>query len=1458
MLKRFTPVPLAVLAMLVLSAPASALVTHVFDGSFNGAEALGGPFTSVLSIAVDNSNGPSRGDVWVAQENALEVFGGGVPNAVIDKFEADGKYAKAQITGTSGEPKPFAIFTASERQQFSGIAVDSSSGPNRGEVYVADVEHGVVDRFGASGAYECQITGSATASASECNGVTGSKTPAGSFVPEAVTVNPANGDLYVSDGAVNSTGSVHGVIDEFSASGAYLTQVVQSAGEAYESHVSEMAVDSAGDLYVDEGSELRKYNSKGELVSTPDGVNVWGVAVDPSTGGLDEGVEASPAYIGEYDAAGKLHARVGEGQIPVSPIGLAVGPTTIYGFGFEAPSGSVAMFGPATLPNVSVGKASTTTETTGTLNAMVEPDAVHSGGPVTACEFEYGTTTAYGQTVPCEQQTPYNTAQSASRKIEGLTPDTEYHFRVSATDAGENVVKGGTAYSEEESFITRGPATITPETAGESDRGASKTATVKAFIDPFGYETSCQVQYVSEKEFQASGYAHASTVACTESELPAEFGERTVTAHPTGLLLDSAYHYRFVAVNQSKVGTTYGSDQTLTTFGIESFAFESVDQEGKPYTQAGGHPYQWNIKFGLNTSEEVPDANMKDVVTELPVGFIGDATATPQCTGYAASHAECDGASQVGVLTLHLEYVESIGAGHTVPYQAPETIEVPVFNMVPPPGVPAQLSADVAGFADVYIDVNVRTGGDYGLVSVVHNASTARLVKGVWLRLWGVPAEKSHEHERYCPEEGSTGLNGEQIKDYRAPCGDSAQPIPFLTNPSACGGPSTAKIHIDSWAEPGEYAGFTDSEVPATTGCEHLAFEPKLTVQPENEVADSPSGLWVELHVPQNDSPEGLSSSAMKKAVVALPPGVSVSPSAADGLTGCSPEEIGLNNVEPAHCPDASKIGTVEINTPLIYPTLKGEAYIAEQNNNPFGSMVAIYVAAEANGARVKLAGKVELNPVTGQMTTTFDNTPQVPFENFRLYFFGGPRGPLAMPISCGTFSSSSELTPWGAPESGPPADPGDFFTINSGCTGGFAPKFVAGVTDPQAGAYTSYVLSFSREDGEGEPAGLTMSLPPGLLGKVGEVPLCSDTDANAGTCPAASQIGTVEAGAGPGSNPLFLPGKIYLTGPYKGGPYGSAVVVPAIAGPYNLGNVVVRQSLRIDPNDAHVQIVSDPFPTIVDGVPLRMRRVDITLNRPQFMLNPTSCEPKSITGTLSSVAGTVAPVESRFQLTNCGALAFKPDLAPSTSGHTSRANGASLDVTLTYPKNSVGREANIRSVKVDLPKQLPSRLTTLQKACPDSVFNANPAACPLLSRVGTATATTPLMPVTLTGPAYFVSHGGAKFPELIVVLSGDNITVYLHGETFISPSGITSSTFRNLPDVPIGVFHLTLPQGPDSALAATGNLCTTKLAMPTSFVAENGLSFKQSTPIAVTGCPRHKVAKKASKRHKGNKHKKK
>jgi hypothetical protein len=458
-------------------------------------------------------------------------------------------------------------------------------------------------------------------------------------------------------------------------------------------------------------------------------------------------------------------------------------------------------------------------------------------------------------------------------------------------------------------------------------------------------------------------------------------------------------------------------------------------------------------------------------------------------------------------------------------------------------------------------------------------------------------------------------------------------------------------------------------------------------------------------------------------------------------------------------------------------------------------------------------------------------------------------------------YTTHGEVEPWSFPDSGPVGTPFDSYVINENCATGFVPAFEGGSTNLQAGAYTPFVGSFSRQDNDQELGGLTMSLPPGLLANVASVPLCGEAQANAGTCPASSQVGTVEAGAGPGPNPLFVPGKIYLTGPYKGGPYGLSVVVPADPGPFNFGLVVVRQSIRIDPTDAHVIVVSDPFPTILDpvgangqttGIPIKLRRVDFNVNRPGFTFNPTNCDKLRVGGAITSDQGASSALAVPFQVTNCATLKFAPKFAVSTSGQTSRAGGASLAVKLTYPNAPFGSQANIARVKVELPKRLPSRLTTLQKACTSAQFEANPAGCPAASIVGHAKASTPILPVPLEGPAYFVSHGGEAFPSLIMVLQGSGVTLDLVGSTFINKAGITSSTFKTVPDAPVGAFELTLPQGRFSALAANGNLCRGSLLMPTEFVAQNGAEIHQSTKIAVTDCGHAKHAKKAkrSSRH--------
>ncbi len=613
--------------------------------------------------------------------------------------------------------------------------------------------------------------------------------------------------------------------------------------------------------------------------------------------------------------------------------------------------------------------------------------------------------------------------------------------------------------------------------------------------------------------------------------------------------------------------------------------------------------------------------------------------------------------------------------------------------------------------------------------------------------------------------------------------------------------------------------------------------------------------------MPQNQNPEGLAEADLKDATVTLPAGLELNPSAANGLEACSEAQVGYlpgKSAEVGHpqftpdaatCPDASKVGSVEVVTPLLDHAIKGGVYLASQDANPFKSLLALYIAIHdpVSGVVLKLPGKVTADPTTGQLTATFAENPQLPFEDMKLEFFGGERASLMTPPACGQYAASASFASWAQPASpvSPFVKP---FTISSGCAPGFSPSFTAGTVSNTAGSFSPFLLSFARNDGEQQIKGLTFTMPPGASAKLAGVPECSDANAAAGTCPEASRIGSVTVGSGAGS-PFFLKGSVYLTGPYNGGPFGEAVVVPANAGPFHLGNVVVRGSIRVDSHTAQATIVSDPFPQFVGstGIPTDVRRVDVTLDRPGFTFNPTSCAELHTTGTLTSVGGASAPLSQRFQAADCRALAFKPKFQVSTSAKHSRKNGARLDVKIVYPKAPWGSQANIRSVKVNLPKQLPSRLTTLQKACPEATFNANPASCPAGSRVGTAKAVTPVLPVSLNGPAYFVSHGGAKFPELIVVLQGDGVTVDLHGETFISKAGITSSTYRQVPDVPVSAFELKLPQGPYSALAANGNLCKVKggLKMPTMFTAQNGLQIKQSTPIGVTGCPKSKAKAK-------------
>ncbi|HEV3072591.1 MAG TPA: hypothetical protein VGY76_14325 [Solirubrobacteraceae bacterium] len=918
------------------------------------------------------------------------------------------------------------------------------------------------------------------------------------------------------------------------------------------------------------------------------------------------------------------------------------------------------------------------------------------------------------------------------------------------------------------------------------------------------------------------------------------------------------------------VGSASGS------FGLQAGSFENLflNEGNVPAVQAGAHPVAVTTSFKFNRKEGlgggvIPDEDVKDIEVELPVGLVGNPGATPKCTYEKFTkfsdrelHVSCPNDSQVGVAVVEL------GIGGIEPFS------FGIYNLVAPPGVPAEFALSALG-VPVLLTPRVRTGSDYGVTVVSKNTNQGLRLYGVKTTFWGVPSDPSHDGERgKC-----LGILGRHFAlGEEHPCPVESNGPPFLTLPTNCQtSPLATTIYTDSWQHPVPFAlnleeafrlgrpevihevAFNhdgEGHPLGVTGCDHLDFSPTVGITPSTSAAGSPTGLSADISLPQNETHNGLAEADLKKAVVSLPAEMTVSPSAANGREGCSEEQIALRSMLPAHCPDASKVGTVEIETPLLEHNLEGSVFLAQPNANEFHSLLALYLVAEGSGVVIKLAGEVHADPVTGQLTTTFDNNPQQPFSHLRLKFFNGPRAALMTPRRCGSYAATGALTPWSGEM---PATFFAPFAIETGCGGGFSPSMVAGTIGNQAGGFSPLSLTLTRSDQDQAFRQLSVRTPPGLLGMLSKVKVCEEPLIAQQACPKASQIGHVTVAAGPGSDPVYLPqaGKpedpVYLTSGYNGAPFGLLTVVHAEAGPFNLGTVPVRTTLNVDRRTSRIVATTDPLPTILQGIPVDLKTINILIDREGFTFNPTDCEPLKFEGAVLGDEGATASVSSRFQAANCATLAFKPKFSASTKAHPSHTHGASLTVKVGYPK---GAQANIAAVKVSLPKQLPSRLTTLQKACPEATFAANPATCPAESLVGSATATTPVLNVPVTGPAYLVSHGGAAFPDLIMILQGQGVTVELVGNTFVNKAGITTSTFASVPDVPISSFEVNLPQGPHSALTenlpkqSKGNFCSAKLAMPTTITAQNGLQIKQSTKITVSGCPKIKARKAKAHSH--------
>jgi hypothetical protein len=914
-------------------------------------------------------------------------------------------------------------------------------------------------------------------------------------------------------------------------------------------------------------------------------------------------------------------------------------------------------------------------------------------------------------------------------------------------------------------------------------------------------------------------------------------------------------------------------------FGVESYEMALEEEGGASTNQAGAHPFQLTTTIALNQLEDinplvtppefrpevVPPALAKDLNFQLPAGLIGNPTSIPQCSTtlffetIEGKENKCPPASAVGVAVATVHEPATVGTS---------TITEPIFNLEPREGEPARFGFYVViANAPVFIDTSVRTGGDYGVTVSVSNITQTAAFLSSEVTFWGVPADPRHNKQRGwgCLYEAREGVVNQ-------PCTPSEElhPKPFLALPTSCGPHLYTSVQGDSWATPGSFFDVTGVFEPSRqlVGCNRLPFGPELKVSADSPEASRPSGMTVNVHVPQeaNQNAQGVSSSNIRSVTVAFPPGVAVNPAAADGLQACSEGQVGYLGTRGAEeellftptlpepfCPDAAKVGTVKIRTPLLpagQALQEGGLYLAtpapkgEAGKNPFNSLIAMYIVVKdpVSGVLVKLPGSVSLDPDTGQITSTFQNTPDLTFEDAEIHLFGGERAPLVTPSACGSYPSTATFAPWSGTE---PVSVSSTIQITSGPRGGpcptsagFTPSLAAGTSNINAGSFTPVSTTISRPDGNQQIRSVTLHTPAGLSGVLKGVALCPEAQANAGTCPAGSLIGHTTASVGLGADPFTVTGgQVFLTESYEGAPFGLSIVTPAVAGPFDLGNVIVRAKIEVDPHTAALTVTTDPtIPHILRGIPLQLKSVNVTIDRPGFTFNPTNCTPLNITGTVTSAEGVSAAVQAPFQAASCKSLKFAPKFAVSTSGKTSKANGTSLNVKLSYPNAPLGVYANVAKVKVSLPKQLPSRLTTLQKACISQTFEANPANCPKESIVGEAKVVTPLLPVPLTGPAYFVSHAAEAFPDLTIVLKGYGITVDLVGSTSIK-KGITTSTFKATPDVPFSSFELSLPQGKFSALTANANLCKSNLVMPTEFQAQNGAELHQNTKITVTGC---------------------
>jgi hypothetical protein len=859
-------------------------------------------------------------------------------------------------------------------------------------------------------------------------------------------------------------------------------------------------------------------------------------------------------------------------------------------------------------------------------------------------------------------------------------------------------------------------------------------------------------------------------------------------------------------------------------FGISSFeGSSSID--GEFSRQAGAHPdFSVALTFpSQSTSEaQVPDGEVRTIEVGLPPGLVSNSTAAPICTtaelvaGSGGKGAICPIGSQVGMAYISSELKHGM----------PPQYAVPVYNLVAPNDLPGLLGFNIEGTV-VTVEPHVRAV-DQGITVRVPSISQAIRVLAAKLTLWGVPADSSHDPDRFF---GDT-----QLGDTNHP--SPAPRVPFMSSPTFCPrSPVEFTAEADSWQNQGLFSHTsTDSDgdgAPfAFNGCERLYFDPSILLRFGTHRAASPAGMDLDIVVPQSRDPYGLSSAAVRKAVLTLPKGMSVSVSAAAGLGSCAPGQIELGSNRPPSCPDSSKIGTISIYSPLVGQPLEGDVLLAEPKDNPFQSLIALYLSVRGPGFYLKLPARIDAEPTTGRLTMTIDDVPQWPFSRMHLDLRGGPTGPLLTPSSCGTYSTHSEITSWA---SSVPVPLHNTIVVDEACAGkgGFDPTFQAGVTDPVAGADSPFVLRVTRQDGEQNLSGIETTLPEGELAKLAGVRICDDAEAAIGACPAASRVGNSTVAIGAGAFPLYIPQPgesptgVYLTGPYRGAPYSLLIEIPAQAGPFDLGKILSRVAIRVDPRTGQASVQTDSLPQIIDGIPLPYRDVRVDIDRPGFMQNPTSCDRTVVKGLLMSAQGGVARRSARFQVGSCRRLAFKPRIALRLVGPT-RPGGHPKSRTVLTARAG---DANIDRLAVTLPATEFLDIAHIRDVCTRARYAEG--RCPAGSVYGYASIWTPLLDRPLRGPVYLRSSNH-RLPDLVASLDGQ-IHLDLPGR-IDSVNGRIRNTFWSVPDAPVSRFVLTMRGGGMGLLVNNTDLCGTTPRAGVRFDAQNG-KFHDGHPVVRTDC---------------------